>query len=51
MKLPSFAWFDYIRPKDQEDIFEWRGKKAGEQLQKSTRRSADVENKRDLIKK
>lgn len=37
-KLPSFAWFDYIRPRDKEDIFEWRGKKAGETLQKSDRK-------------
>lgn len=38
-KLPSFAWFDYIRPKNKEDIFEWRGKKAGEVLKKSDRKS------------
>ena len=50
MKLPSFAWFDYIRPRDKEDIFEWRGKKAGDELQKSTRRSAKASSKRDLIK-
>lgn len=37
-KLPTFAWFDYIRPRNKEDIFEWRGKKAGQQLQKSDRR-------------
>ncbi len=37
-KLPSFAWFDYIRPRNKEDIFEWRGKKAGETLQKSDRK-------------
>jgi len=37
-KLPSFVWFDYIRPRNKEDIFEWRGKKAGEQLQKSDRK-------------
>lgn len=37
-KLPTFAWFDYIRPRDKEDIFEWRGKKAGQQLQKSDRK-------------
>lgn len=49
-KLPTFAWFDYIRPLDEEDIFEWRGKKEGEQLQKSARRSSNVGNKRDLIK-
>ncbi|MCI6213064.1 OstA-like protein [Bacteroides heparinolyticus] len=37
-KLPSFVWFDYIRPKNKEDIFEWRGKKAGEVLKKSDRK-------------
>lgn len=37
-KLASFAWFDYIRPRDKEDIFEWRGKKASETLQKSDRK-------------
>lgn len=37
-KLPSFVWFDYIRPRNKEDIFEWRSKRAGEQLQKSDRK-------------
>lgn len=37
-RLPAFAWFDYIRPRDKDDIFEWRGKKAGQQLQKSDRK-------------
>lgn len=37
-KLPTFVWFDYIRPQNKEDIFEWRGKRAGEQLQKSDRK-------------
>ncbi|WP_291529944.1 OstA-like protein [Bacteroides sp. UBA939] len=37
-KLPSFVWFDYIRPLSKEDIFEWRGKRQGEQLQKSDRK-------------
>ena len=37
-KLPPFVWFDYIRPRNKEDIFEWRGKRAGEQLQKSDRK-------------
>lgn len=27
MRLPTFVWFDYIRPQNKEDIFEWRGKK------------------------
>lgn len=38
MRLPSFVWFDYIRPLNKEDIFEWRGKRAGEELKKSDRR-------------
>ena len=32
MKLDNFVWFDYIRPLDKEDIFKWRGKKAGQGL-------------------
>ena len=27
--LENFAWFDYVRPKDKEDIYNWRGKEAG----------------------
>lgn len=38
LKLPSFVWFDYIRPRSKEDIFQWRGKKAGDVLQKSDRK-------------
>lgn len=38
-KLPSFTWFDYIRPRNKEDIFEWRGKRADQQLQKSDRKA------------
>lgn len=37
-RLPSFVWFDYIRPLNKEDIFNWRSKKAGEVLQKSDRK-------------
>jgi hypothetical protein len=33
-KLDNFAWFDYIRPLDKKDIFNWRGKKAGQELKK-----------------
>ena len=25
-RLPRFAWYDYIRPLDKDDIFVWRGK-------------------------
>lgn len=38
-KLPSFVWFDYIRPRSKADIFEWRGKRAEEVMKKSDRRT------------
>ena len=37
LRLPSFAWFDYVRPLNKEDIFNWRGKKADQRLKKSDR--------------
>jgi hypothetical protein len=30
--LDNFAWFDALRPKSKEDIFEWQGKGADMQL-------------------
>ncbi|MCR5470507.1 MAG: hypothetical protein K6F22_06145 [Prevotella sp.] len=30
--LPSFGWFDYVRPRNKQDIFNWRPKKAGTEL-------------------
>lgn len=44
MKLDNFVWFDYIRPLNKEDIFEWRGKKAGQELKKSNRGTAPLPN-------
>ena len=44
MRLPQFAWFDYIRPKDKYDVFEWRAKKAGTELKKEVKRQAPVQN-------
>lgn len=38
LRLPSFLWLDYIRPLDKDDIFNWRGKKASDQLRKTTRK-------------
>ena len=37
-RLASFVWLDYMRPLNKNDIFEWRGKKAGQGLKQSTRR-------------
>lgn len=41
-QLPTFAWFDYIRPLNKDDIFEWRGKKGGLELKPEKRREAPV---------
>lgn len=48
--LSNFAWFDYIRPLNKEDIFNWRGKKAGQEIQKSERKSVPLPNT-DLLKR
>jgi len=42
-KLPSFAWFDYIRPVDKDDIFNWRGKKDGTELRTVKRHTAPLQ--------
>lgn len=38
-KLSAFVWFNYIRPKNKEDIFIWRGKKTNDALPKGRRES------------
>lgn len=43
LRLENFAWFDYIRPRDKFDLFEWRPKKAGTELKKQIRRSAPLQ--------
>ncbi|MDL2247955.1 hypothetical protein LJC05_04420, partial [Bacteroides sp. OttesenSCG-928-J23] len=48
LRLPNFVWFDYIRPLNKDDIFNWREKKAGETLRKSTRKAVTAP-KRDLV--
>lgn len=35
--LPQYAWFDYIRPLNKQDIFNWRPKKAGTELKEQKR--------------
>ncbi|ERI85291.1 hypothetical protein HMPREF1981_01848 [Bacteroides pyogenes F0041] len=48
LRLPAFAWFDYVRPLNKEDIFNWRGKRAGETLKSTTERRPKTD-KRNLI--
>lgn len=39
-QLPSFAWFDYMRPVNKDDIFIWRPKTKGTELKLQKRREA-----------
>ena len=43
-KLDGFTWFDYIRPINKDDIYEWRGKKDGTQLKNTTRHAAPLQH-------
>ena len=43
-RLPEFAWFDYVRPTDKDDVFNWRGKKAGSELKAVRRREAPIKS-------
>lgn len=43
-KLDGFTWFDYIRPINKDDIYEWRGKKDGSQLKNITRHAAPLQH-------
>lgn len=42
-KLDVFAWFDYIRPKDKDDVFNWRGKAEGTEIKKIKRHDAPLQ--------
>ena len=42
--LPNYAWFDYIRPLNKDDIFEWRPKKGGAELKPEKRREAPLQH-------
>lgn len=50
-KLQNFVWFEYIRPKNKEDIFHWRGKKVEDQLKKSVRGPVELPNQHLFEKK
>lgn len=47
--LSNFAWFDYIRPLNKEDIFVWRPKKSGSELKTSIKHKPPMQ-KLDQIK-
>lgn len=41
--LPNYAWFDYVRPLNKDDIFNWRGKKAGTELKEIKQRDVPLQ--------
>lgn len=43
-KLPNFAWFEDLRPKDKNDIFVWRGKSSGTELKSIKRHEAPLQS-------
>lgn len=49
--LSNFAWFDYIRPRDKYDLFEWRPKKKGTELKPSVRHEAPLQTLPKKMKK
>lgn len=49
--LEHFAWFDYIRPRDRYDIFEWRPKKSGSELKKTVTREPPKQKLKDVMGK
>lgn len=42
-RLPGFILFDYVRPTDRYDIFNWRGKAAGTELKEIKRTAAPLQ--------
>lgn len=40
--LPNFVWLDYMRPRNKDDIFNWRGKHRDQMLKKVNRRSVPL---------
>lgn len=50
-RLENFVWFDYIRPKDKQDIFNWVPKKVTDQLKKNVRGPIELPNQHLFEKK
>ena len=43
-RLANFAWFDNIRPRGPEDLFEWRPKSAETRLKEMPRKNAPLQS-------
>ena len=49
--LENFQWFDYVRPQNPQDIFNWRGKSKGTELKKSIQRTVPLQKLDKIGKK
>ncbi len=49
-RLHNFAWFDYVRPRDKYDLFEWRPKKKGTELKPAVRHEAPLQTLKKTAK-
>ena len=49
--LENFQWFDYVRPQNPQDIFNWRGKTKGTELKKSVQRTVPLQKLDKIGKK
>ena len=48
LRLSNFFWFDYIRPKNKDDIFDWRPKKEEARLKKTDRAPIDLSKRKQI---
>jgi hypothetical protein len=46
--LTGFAWFDYIRPKNKEDIFVWQSKSEKDMLKATEKRNVPLQKLNDI---
>ena len=46
--LAGFAWFDYIRPMNKDDIFGWRAKNKDQELKKTERKFVPRQKLEDI---
>ncbi len=51
IRLKGFAWFDWIRPKDKDDLFDWRSKGEANKLKAIPRRNVPLQTLTRLSKK
>lgn len=49
--LENFAWFDYVRPQNKDDIFQWRPKSKGTELKTTVLHAAPQQKLSDVKKK